>query len=75
MSHVNGRPHFLFHVTVPDGKMLDYRRRDTMNYFPMVIMLLLSLLGTCSAAVEIKDTPHYDVVAEYIRSLSAIHNI
>lgn len=38
-------------------------------------MFLLSLLGVCAAAEKQKDTPHYDVVSEYIRSLGAIHRI
>ena len=45
-----------------------------MNNFTVIFMLLLSLLGTCAAAEEVKDTPHYNVVNEYIRSLGAIHN-
>ena len=46
-----------------------------MNYFRMIIILLLSLPCTCLAIEEIKDTPHYDVVTEYVRSLGAIHNL
>jgi hypothetical protein len=46
-----------------------------MKYIPMVIMLLLSLSGTCPAVEEVTDTRHYDVVAEYIRSLGGIHNM
>ena len=41
----------------------------------LMIGILLSLLGTCAAAEEVKDTPHYNVVNEYIRSLGAIHRI
>ena len=46
-----------------------------MNYFRMIIILLLSLPCTCLAIEEIKDTSHYDVVTEYVRSLGAIHNL
>lgn len=41
----------------------------------VIIMLLLSLLVTWDADAKAKDTPHYDVVAEYIRALGAIYNI
>ena len=41
----------------------------------VIFMLLLPLLVTCDAQAQVKDTPHYDVVAEYIRSLGAIHRI
>jgi hypothetical protein len=40
----------------------------------VILMLLLPLLVTCDADAK-ADTPHYDVVAEYIRSLGAIHRI
>ena len=46
-----------------------------MKYFIASCMLILSLLATCATYAEVIDTPHYDVVAEYIRSLSAIHRI
>jgi hypothetical protein len=46
-----------------------------MKNFIVIFMLLLPLLVTCNADAQAKDTPHYDVVAEYIRSLGAIHNI
>ncbi len=46
-----------------------------MKIFPSILIMLLSLLGTCAGAEEIKDTSHYDVVNEYIRSLGAIHRI
>ncbi len=38
-------------------------------------MLLLPLLVTCDADAEVKDTPHYDVVCEYVRALGAIHDL
>jgi hypothetical protein len=41
----------------------------------MVIFTLLLCFLTCDADAQTKDTPHYDVVAEYIRSLGAIHKI
>jgi hypothetical protein len=41
----------------------------------MVIFTLLLCFLTCDAEAQTKDTPHYDVVAEYIRSLGAIHKI
>jgi hypothetical protein len=40
-----------------------------MKHSPIIIILLLSISVTSSAAEKIKETPHYDVVAEYIRSL------
>jgi hypothetical protein len=40
-----------------------------------MIGILLSLLGTCAVAKEVKDTPHYNVVNEYIMSLCGIHKI
>jgi hypothetical protein len=44
--------------------------------FSIILGLLLPLLSTCDAdAKAIKDTPHYTVVAEYIRSLGAVHRI
>lgn len=46
-----------------------------MKYATIIIILLLSISVTASAAVKKYETPHYDVVAEYIRSLGAIHNI
>jgi hypothetical protein len=41
----------------------------------LMIGILLSLLGTCAAAKEVKDTLHYNVVNEYIMSLCGIHKI
>lgn len=41
----------------------------------VVSFLLYGLLGIGNAGEKEKDTPHYDVVKEYIRSLGAIHNI
>lgn len=38
-------------------------------------MLLLPLCFSCETEAKAKETPHYDVVTEYIRSLSAIHRI
>jgi hypothetical protein len=46
-----------------------------MKYFMAVFILLLPPLVTCAADTKAKETPHYDVVAEYIRSLGAIYNI
>jgi hypothetical protein len=46
------------------------RERLTLLY---VVLLLLSV--TPAKAVSSDETPHYDVVAEYIRSLGAIHGI
>lgn len=40
----------------------------------MVIFTLLLCFLT-DAEAQTKDTPHYDIVAEYIRSLGAIHKI
>ena len=51
------------------------KRGATIKNFMVIFMLLLPLLVTCDADAEAKDTPHYDVVAEYIRSLGAIHRI
>ena len=48
---------------------------NKMKYAPIIIILLLSISATSSADVNKHETPHYDVVAEYIRSLGAIHNI
>jgi len=48
---------------------------NNMKYAPIIIILLLSFSATSSAAIKIHETPHYDVVVEYIRSLGAIHNI
>jgi hypothetical protein len=48
---------------------------NKMKYAPIIIILLLSISATSSAAIKKHETPHYDVVAEYIRSLGAIHNI
>ena len=45
-----------------------------MKSIPLIFILLFSLLGICSASEE-KDTSHYDIVAEYIRSLGAIYRI
>ncbi len=42
----------------------------------IILMLLLPLFLACYAHAQAKnDTAHYDVVAEYIRSLGAIHRI
>jgi hypothetical protein len=42
----------------------------------LVLMLLMPLFVMCDAGAQAtNDTPHYDVVAEYIRSLGAIHRI
>jgi hypothetical protein len=54
--------------------MTDNRRRDLMKYTPILIILLLSLSVTSPASVK-KETPHYDVIVEYIRSLGAIYNL
>jgi len=48
---------------------------DAIKNFIIIFMLLLPLLVAYDADAETKDTPHYDVVAEYIRSLGAIHRI
>ena len=47
-----------------------------MKTFMVILMLLLPLCFISAADAKAKeDTPHYDVVAEYIRSLGAIHRI
>lgn len=46
-----------------------------MKYAPIILILILSLSATSSAAAKIHETQHYDVAVEYIRSLGAIHNI
>jgi len=46
------------------------RRRLT-----MICVFLLSLSVTTATAASSVDTPHYDVVAEYIRSFGAIYSI
>jgi len=43
-----------------------------MKYFMVILMFLLPLIVACDADAQVKDTPHYDVVAEYIRSLARI---
>jgi len=48
---------------------------NNMKYAPIIIILLLSISATSSATGKKHETPHYDVVVEYIRSLGAIHNI
>jgi hypothetical protein len=46
-----------------------------MRYSPVIIILLLSISAISLAAVKTDETPHYDVVAEYIRSIGTIHNL
>jgi hypothetical protein len=45
------------------------------KYLPVIIILFLSFSATSLAAVKANETLHYDVVAEYIRSLGTIHNL
>ncbi len=45
-----------------------------MKHAPVVVFFLLSLLFQ-SAAFSAEDTPHFDVVSEYVRSLGTIHNL
>ncbi len=45
-----------------------------MKYSPIIIILFLSI-SAVSLAAEKKETPHYDVVNEYIRSLGTIYNL
>lgn len=45
-----------------------------MKYNPILIILFL-LISTTSWAAGKKETPHYDVVNEYIRSLGTIRNL
>jgi hypothetical protein len=42
---------------------------------PIGVVFLLCFFGACFAYGEVKETPHYDVVNAYIRSLGTIHNI
>lgn len=56
--------------------------RTAMKHFMIIFMLLLPLMVMCDADARTKtnaklkpDTPSYNVVAEYIRSLGAIHNV
>ena len=46
-----------------------------MKYSLIIIILLLSISVISSAAEKIEETPHYDVVVEYIRSLGAMYNL
>ena len=43
--------------------------------FSFFVILVLFTFFEHTADAQTKDTPHYDVVAEYIRSLGAIHRI
>ncbi len=43
--------------------------------FISIFVVLLSFHAVYVAPADVKDTPHYDVVNEYIRSLGAIHRI
>lgn len=45
-----------------------------MKYTPIIIIVFLSI-STIAWSGAKNETPHYNVVAEYIRSLGAIHNI
>lgn len=45
-----------------------------MKYTPIIIIVFLSISTTAWSGAR-DETPHYNVVAEYIRSLGAIHNI
>jgi len=53
------------------------RKGRSMKKIMVFFMLLLSILvaHNADAITEEKETPHYDVVVEYIRSLGAIHSI
>jgi hypothetical protein len=46
-----------------------------MKYFLIFFILLFSTVDMCSAAENVKETPHYNVVAEYVRSLGSIYRI
>jgi hypothetical protein len=52
-----------------------------MRYYILVIALLMPIFITCNADAAKKskkkaiDTPHYEVVAEYIRSLGSVYQI
>lgn len=50
------------------------KKGDAIKKFMVIFTLLLCFLPY-DAEAQTKDTPHYDVVAEYIRSLGAIHKI
>jgi hypothetical protein len=56
-------------------KRIGLRWSSTMKYFSIIVILSMFLPGICSAAGVVKETLHYDVVVEYIRSLGAVHNI
>jgi hypothetical protein len=49
-------------------------KEQTMRCVLVTVLALLSLL-LASAAFSAEDTPHFDVVSEYIRSLGTVHNI
>ena len=55
----------------------DYGKVSAVSIIVAVILFLLLLPGMAFSAAmnERKDAPHYAVVAEYIRSLGAIHTI
>lgn len=48
---------------------------NAMKHSLIIIILLLSISFISSAAEKIEETPHYEVVVEYIRSLGAIYNL
>ncbi len=48
-------------------------RSGTMKYFSIIMILFISLTSV-SLATEKKETPHYDVANEYIRSLGTIYS-
>ena len=45
------------------------------KHVTLICVFLLSFSVTPAKAVSFVETPHYNVVAEYIRSLGAIHGI
>ena len=45
------------------------------SFLPIFLVLLLPHLDTSLSVEEAKDTPHYDVVSKYVRSLAAVHKI
>jgi hypothetical protein len=51
-----------------------HMQRNAVKKFMVIFTLLLCFL-TFDAEAQTKDTPHYDVVSEYIRSLGSIYTI
>lgn len=62
-------------VNEPLDKINSIIKGGYMKLFITLLMLLFPFFVMCDADAKAKDTPHYDVVSEYIRSLGAIHNL